>query len=97
MYEFDTLLSYFIHLVVHQVAIDESSDNTPTGSDWTRSYPAVITNPNLTNLTPVHVSKTVTIENLNPNSTEDDVRNLCQMFGSVQVKMMLKFCFDSGN
>ena len=53
MYEFDTLLSYYIHLVVHQVAIDESSDNTPTGSDWTRSYPAVITNPNLTNLTPV--------------------------------------------
>ena len=40
---------------------------------------------NLLTILQVHVSKTVTIENLNPNSTEDDVRNLCQMFGSVQV------------
>jgi len=67
-----------------RVAVDDPPTSTRTESDWDRGFPAVVNNPNLTNLTPVHVSKTVTIENLNPNSTEDDVRNLCQMFGSVQ-------------
>lgn len=67
-----------------RVAVDEPSSSTPTDSEWNPGCQGVLHNPALNNLTPVHVSKTVTIENLNTNSTEDDVRNLCQMFGSVQ-------------
>ena len=59
VFEFHSGLNDCIYLLDYQVAVDDPPTSTRTESDWDRGFPAVVNNPNLTNLTPVSSFSTI--------------------------------------